>query len=92
VSAGRDGKSGAHQPAALPKMLPGFPGATVGKPKALPGHKPRPRWYLLDGTFLEFDRMHGTLERYDQRGGHLGEFAIDGRQLKPPNPNYTAVP
>jgi Cytotoxic len=92
VSGGRGGRSGAHQPVAPPKVLPGFPGATRVPPKAFPGHKPRTRWVLQDGTFLEFDRRHGTLERFDRRGNHLGEYDIDGNLLKPANPMYSAVP
>ena len=42
--------------------------------------------------FLEFDRMHGTVEKYDRQGRHQGEFTIDGEPLKPANPRYTAVP
>jgi hypothetical protein len=57
------------------------------KPKALPGQRPRTRWALPDGGFLEFDRRHGTVEKYSRRGDHEGEFGVDGRQLKPANPN-----
>jgi hypothetical protein len=41
---------------------------------------------------VEFDRRHGTLERYDARGTHLGEYDVNGNQLKPANPSYSAVP
>jgi hypothetical protein len=91
-SVGRGGKAGAHQPAVPPKVLPGFPGATLSRPKAKRGQKPRTRWTLPDGTFLEFDSRHGTVEKYDEHGRHQGEFSIEGVELKPANPNYTAVP
>jgi hypothetical protein len=35
--------------------------------------------------FLEFDRRHGTVEKYDRQGCHQGEVTIDGKQLKPAN-------
>ena len=81
-----------NQPFVAPPNLPGFPNATLDKPKATRGHKPRTRWREKDGTFYEFDRRHGTIEKYDKRGNHQGEFTVDGRQTKPPNPNYKAIP
>ena len=36
--------------------------------------------------------MHGTVEKYDDHGRHQGEFTLDGKQTKPANPSYRAVP
>ncbi len=82
----------AHEPHPPPRSLPGFPNAVLTKPKAEAGKKPRPRWKEKDGTFYEFDRRHGTVEKYDPRGKHQAEFTIDGNPTKPPNPDYKAIP
>lgn len=92
VSAGRGGKPEAHQPSPPPKALPGFPDAVRVVPKSSPGHRPRPRWREPDGTIYEWDRLHGAVEKYNSRGDHQGEFSADGKQLKPANPSYKAVP
>ena len=45
----------------------------------------RKRWRDRRGRLYEWDGQHGTLEMYDKRGRHLGEFDPDtGRQLKGP--------
>lgn len=44
------------------------------------------RWKDNDGRIYEWDSRHGTMEKYDGTGKHLGEFdAGTGAQLKGPN-------
>jgi hypothetical protein len=69
-----------------PKTLRGFPGACRAKPKTLrQGGGLRYRWRDANGDILEWDYQHGTRERYDSFGRHLGEFdPNDGRALNQP--------
>jgi antitoxin component YwqK of YwqJK toxin-antitoxin module len=44
----------------------------------------RPRWKEPDGTIYEWDSQHGTVEKYDADGNHLGEFdQFNGKQTGP---------
>lgn len=57
----------------------GFPEAGKGKynPKS-----DRKRWVLPDGSILEWDYQHGTVEKYDKTGKkHLGEYNPENGQL-----------
>ncbi|MDA0712908.1 MAG: colicin E3/pyocin S6 family cytotoxin, partial [bacterium] len=37
-------------------------------------------------NIFEWDYQHGTVEKYNKRGVHLGEFdPLSGEQLKPAN-------
>nr|WP_238474201.1 colicin E3/pyocin S6 family cytotoxin [Pseudomonas cavernicola] len=39
-----------------------------------------------NGKIYEWDYQHGTLEKYDKHGKHLGEFdPVTGDQTKPAN-------
>ena len=50
------------------------------------GGKLRARWKDKEGNIYEWDYQHGTLEKHNKRGKHLGEFDKDtGKQLKPAN-------
>jgi hypothetical protein len=72
--------------------LRGFPGAVRVRPKTpFPGGM-RARW--RDGKeILEWDYQHGQLERYTQRGTHLGQYDPDsGAQTKPPDPSKSITP
>ena len=40
----------------------------------MPRGKLRPRWRTPGGWILEWDYQHGTVEVYDRRGDHLGEY------------------
>ncbi|WP_424894287.1 colicin E3/pyocin S6 family cytotoxin [Streptomyces sp. SAI-124] len=41
----------------------------------------------------EWDSQHGTVEKYNKRGKHLGEFdANTGAQTKPANPTRKVTP
>jgi hypothetical protein len=68
-----------------PKELPAFPGLVRATPKTRrKGGGLRPRWKDTDGNISEWDSQHGTLERYDAKGKHLGEFDPNtGEKLKP---------
>ena len=73
--------------------LPGFPEAVRVRPKVGGSGRARASWQLPNGVFLEWDYQHGTVEAYNHRGEHLGEFdPDDGRQLKRPNPKRRADP
>lgn len=49
--------------------------------------KKRRRWQTTDNKFYEWDYQHGTIEKYDKNGRHLGEFdPVTGKQTKPANP------
>jgi Cytotoxic len=52
-----------------PEGLPGFPDARRVEPK-----NQRRRWSDRRGRIFEWDYQHGTVEVYDRRGRHLGEF------------------
>jgi hypothetical protein len=52
-----------------PGELPGFPDARRVEPK-----NQRRRWIDRRGRIFEWDYQHGTVEVYDRRGRHLGEF------------------
>lgn len=78
-----------------PKTLIAFPNAQLVKPKTpiQGGGGLRKRWKDAEGNIYEWDSRHGTVEKYDRKGRHLGEFAPDtGEQLNPPNPNYVVEP
>jgi len=71
-----------------PQELPGFPEARRIIPKGR-----RRRWIDGRGRIYEWDYQHGTVEVYDRRGHHLGEFeATTGRQLKEADPSRTIEP
>jgi hypothetical protein len=53
----------------------------------------RRRWKDAGGDILEWDSLHGTVERYNSRGRRLGEFDPNtGMQIAPANPNYKVAP
>jgi Cytotoxic len=65
-----------------PETLPGFPGAERVRPKTRVAGRRRPRWRDPDGNIYEWDLQHGTVERYNRRGEHTGEFDhMSGRQI-----------
>lgn len=78
-----------------PENLPAFPDAnrTKRKTPVQGGGGLRRRWKAPDGTIYEWDSQHGTVEKYDRKGRHLGEFDPQtGKQLKPPNPRRKVKP
>jgi len=68
--------AGDHEYHPAPDVLPAFPDARiVGRKTAVQGGgAKRKRWKTAKGLILEWDSMHGTVEKYDARGKHLGEF------------------
>lgn len=71
-----------------PRTLEGFPGTWRTDPKGK-----RKRWLDSDGRIYEWDYRHGTVEVYDPRGRHLGEFHPKTvKRLKEPNPTYRIEP
>lgn len=77
-----------------PRRLPGFPDARRDDPKTpRPGGGLRMRWRDLKGRIYEWDYQHGTVEVYDPRGKHLGEYDHrTGEQTKPADPSRTVEP
>jgi RHS repeat-associated protein len=85
----------ADEPTATPRNLDAFPDAVRARPKTpvQGGGGLRPRWKGPDGTIYEYDRRHDTIEKYDKRGRHLGEFDYrNGRPLKDPDPTRRVEP
>ena len=72
-----------------PEELPGFPNAFKVRPKTpFAGGGLRTRWKDDEGRIFEWDYRHGSVEQYDKRGRHVGEFdANTGDQLKPASPH-----
>jgi hypothetical protein len=77
-----------------PKNLSGFGKLQRAKPKTSVqgGGGLRKRWKDSKGNIYEWDSRHGTVEMYNKRGVHLGEFddagnrvgdAIKGRTVEP---------
>ena len=59
----------------------------------LKGGGKRKRWKDKKGNIYEWDYQHGTVEKYDKRGKHKGEFdAKTGQELKLPNPKRRVEP
>jgi hypothetical protein len=92
----RGGTERAGGPFPAPRRkLPGFPDAELDRPKTRRGDGGglRKRWRDPDGTIYEWDYQHGTVEKYDRRGRHLGEYdAVTGEQLKGPDPTRRVEP
>jgi hypothetical protein len=75
--------------------LPAFPKAQKVRPKTpvQGGGKLRARWQDPEGTIYEWDYQHGTVEAYNPRGKHLGEFdPKTGAQLKPADATRSVEP
>ncbi|MEZ2126793.1 colicin E3/pyocin S6 family cytotoxin [Sinorhizobium sp. CB9] len=74
-----------------------FPPPKTGEITGIPGLRPvkalggRARWVDSKGQIYEWDKQHGTLEKYDKTGKkHLGEYdPKTGKQTKPPKPGRT---
>ncbi|WP_282367409.1 colicin E3/pyocin S6 family cytotoxin [Pseudomonas sp. PS02290] len=77
-----NGDHGYHPP---PKELAAFPDAKVAprKTSIKGGGGLRKRWKTQAGEIFEWDSQHGTVEKYNKRGKHLGEFDVEtGTQTK----------
>lgn len=77
-----------------PDRLGGFPDARRVKGKTVMGEggKVRRRW-VDDGNIYEWDYQHGRVEKYNNRGIHLGEFdAETGVQTKTVDPSRSIKP
>ncbi|WP_447783929.1 S-type pyocin domain-containing protein [Pseudomonas germanica] len=72
-------RAGDHEYHPPPDFLPAFPDAkVVGRKTAVQGGgAKRKRWKTAKGFILEWDSMHGAVEKYDARGKHIGEFDPD---------------
>jgi len=69
-----------------PSTLEAFPDLQRATPKTSVqgGGGKRKRWKDKKGKIYEWDSQHGTVEVYNKRGKHLGEFdPKTGKQLKP---------
>ena len=53
----------------------------------------RARWKDERGNIYEWDSLHGTIEKYNRRGKHLGEFdPATGEQLSEADATKTVEP
>lgn len=78
-----------------PGELSGFPDVRLSRPKTSvqAGGGLRKRWKDQEGNIYEWDSQHGTLEKYNKRGKHLGEFDPNtGVQTKPADSERTVEP
>jgi hypothetical protein len=59
-----------------PSILKAFPDAQPVRPKTFirGTGKLRKRWKDGEGNIYEWDYQHGSVEKYDRGGRHLGEF------------------
>jgi hypothetical protein len=77
---------GFHQ---APKHLKGIPEAikATAKSDVQGGGARRKRWKDKKGQIYEWDSQHGTVEKYDKQGRHLGEYDPEtGLETKPAVP------
>ncbi|MEQ7129478.1 colicin E3/pyocin S6 family cytotoxin [Actinopolymorpha sp. B11F2] len=66
-----------------PRRLNAFPDAQPIRSKG-----PRRTWKDSQGNIYEFDRRHGTVEKYDRGNRHQGDFNVDtGKQVGPADPS-----
>jgi RHS repeat-associated protein len=78
-----------------PKRLTAYPDATPTKRKTpvQGGGGLRQRWKDSKGRIYEWDSKKGTVEVYDKRGKHKGEFDPEtGGQIEGPNPRREVEP
>ena len=78
-----------------PRLPPAFPHLRPARPKTpvSKGGGLRKRWKDHAGNIYEWDYQHGTIEKYNGRGRHLGEFDSNtGQMMKPPNPDRSVTP
>lgn len=70
-----------------------FPTPVPVRPKTgFPGGLRR-RWRDGDGNIYEWDYQHGTVEKYDTNGRHLGDFDPDtGQQAGQADPSRRIEP
>ncbi|WLH01573.1 colicin E3/pyocin S6 family cytotoxin [Pseudomonas beijingensis] len=86
---------GDHKYYKAPEKLIAFPDAvrTDRKTRVKGGGALRKRWKTLKGTILEWDSQHGTVEMYNKRGLHLGEYdPTTGEQTKPADKTRSVEP
>jgi hypothetical protein len=84
-----------HRYTPAPANISGIPGLRRARPKTpvQGGGGLRRRWVDQDGNIYEWDSQHGTLERYDRRGRHQGEYdPTTGNQTKPPDASRRVEP
>lgn len=75
---------GDHSYHPAPAGLTAFPDAKIASRKTpIKGGGLRKRWKTKEGFILEWDSQHGTVEKYNKRGRHLGEYDPEtGEQTK----------
>jgi hypothetical protein len=84
-----------HKYHPAPPGLAAFPDAikTDRKTSVKGGGGLRKRWKTRKGLIFEWDSQHGTVEMYDKRGRHLGEYdPATGAQTKPADGKRTVEP
>ncbi|MGJ7514469.1 colicin E3/pyocin S6 family cytotoxin [Pseudomonas baetica] len=84
-----------HKYYPAPNGLIAFPNATraTRKTPIKGGGGLRKRWKTSKGIIFEWDSQHGTVEIYDKRGRHLGEYdPVTGKQTKPADGTRSVEP
>ena len=84
-----------HKYHPAPPGLAAFPDAIKAdrKTSVKGGGGLRKRWKTRKGLIFEWDSQHGTVEMYDKRGRHLGEYdPATGAQTKPADGTRTVEP
>lgn len=84
-----------HKYHPAPSGLAAFPDAIKAdrKTSVKGGGGLRKRWKTRKGLIFEWDSQHGTVEMYDKRGRHLGEYdPATGTQTKPADGTRTVEP
>ncbi len=88
-------RSGAPRYQPAPANIPGIPGLRRARPKTpvQGGGGLRKRWTDSDGNIYEWDSQHGALEKYNNRGKHVGEYDPEtGAMTKPADPTRDVEP
>ncbi|WP_447652180.1 colicin E3/pyocin S6 family cytotoxin [Pseudomonas abietaniphila] len=88
-------RTGDHKYHSKPVSLSAFPKANQvrGKTRVHGGGYIRPRWVDHKGYIYKWDLRHGTVEKYNKRGIHLGEFDHNtGARTKEADPSRRIEP
>lgn len=76
-----------------PDLLPAFQDARRVRSKSGVAGGKRARWKDSSGTIYEWDYQHGSVEAYDPRGRHLGQFdPFTGQREKCADPSRRVEP
>ena len=73
--------------------MPAYPDGRLVRPKTPVANGKRKRWKDSRNQIYEWDYQHESVERYDSRGRHLGQFNPNtGAQEKNADPTRRVEP